>query len=102
VAPTLTIREAELLAESWQLALRAERKSEQTLKTYGDGVRHFLAWCADRDAPPIARASLSLWIAELLDAGAAAAVPARASSPYADSPPGLPRRERSPPTRSLA
>ncbi|HYJ67169.1 MAG TPA: tyrosine-type recombinase/integrase [Nocardioidaceae bacterium] len=73
MVPALTIREAELLAESWQLALRAERKSTQTLKSYGDGVRQFLAWCADRDAPPMARASLSLWVAGLLEAGAAAA-----------------------------
>jgi site-specific recombinase XerD len=73
VAPALTVREAELLAESWQLALRAERKSAQTLKSYGDGVRQFLTWCAIHNAPPMSRASLSLWVAELLDAGAAAA-----------------------------
>src|SRR5918999_1642782 len=39
MVPTLTIRAADLLAESRQLALRAERKSPQTLKAYGDGVR---------------------------------------------------------------
>lgn len=53
---TPSVRDAELLAESWQLALRADRKSPQTLKTYGDGVRFYLAWCAAREAEPFARA----------------------------------------------
>ncbi|MDQ6641160.1 MAG: hypothetical protein M3Y66_01525 [Actinomycetota bacterium] len=44
----LSVAEAELLAASWQLALRAERKSPQTLKTYGDGIRFYLAWCAEQ------------------------------------------------------
>jgi site-specific recombinase XerD len=70
---TMTVSDAELLAESWQLALRAERKSPQTLKAYSDGVRYYLAWCADREAEPMTRASLNLWVAELLDGGAAAA-----------------------------
>jgi len=39
VSQTLSVAEAVLLAESWQIALRAERKSPQTLKAYGDGVR---------------------------------------------------------------
>jgi site-specific recombinase XerD len=66
------VTEAELLAGSWQLALRAERKSPQTLKAYGDGVRFYLAWCAERSAEPLARASLHLWVAGLLDGGSAA------------------------------
>jgi hypothetical protein len=41
----LTVPEATLLAESWQLALRGERKSPETLKAYGEGERQFLAWC---------------------------------------------------------
>ncbi len=41
--PSLSVPEASLLAQSWQLFLRAERKSPQTLKAYGDGVRQFLA-----------------------------------------------------------
>lgn len=69
----LSTGDAELLAESWQLALRAERKSPQTLKTYSDGVRFYLAWCAERDAEPLTRVSLDLWVAGLLDGGAAAA-----------------------------
>ena len=65
--------EAEVLARSWQLALRAERKSPQTLKAYGDGVRYYLTWCAENDAPPFARSSLSLWVASLLEGGSAPA-----------------------------
>jgi len=34
-----------MLLGSWELHLRAERKSPQTVKAYGDGVRRFLAWC---------------------------------------------------------
>lgn len=65
--------DATLLAESWQLALRAERKSPQTLKAYGDGVRFYLDWCADQEADPLTRPALNLWVAGLLDGGAAAA-----------------------------
>jgi site-specific recombinase XerD len=66
------VADAELLAESWQLALRAERKSPQTLKSYGDGVRAYLAWCDAKTVEPMTRAGLNLWVAELLEAGAAA------------------------------
>jgi hypothetical protein len=40
-----------MLLGSWELHLRAERKSPQTVKAYGDGVRRFLAWC-QADGPP--------------------------------------------------
>lgn len=36
---------------SWELHLRAERKSPQTVKSYGDGVRRFLHWAAAADHP---------------------------------------------------
>jgi site-specific recombinase XerD len=68
----VNVADAELLAESWQLALRAERKSPQTLKAYGDGVRFYLAWCAARALEPMNRAALNRWVAELIDNGAAA------------------------------
>lgn len=64
--------DARLLAQSWQLALRAERKSPQTLKTYGDGLRMYLDWCEANGAEPVTRAALNLWISTLLDNGAAA------------------------------
>ena len=71
--------DADCLALSWQVAMRAERKSPQTLKAYGDGVRAFLAWCDQQGAEPMSRASLNLWAAQLLDAGSAAATAAPVS-----------------------
>jgi hypothetical protein len=48
------------LLESWLLPLRAERKSPRTVKTYGDGVRQYLDWCADNGVPrDLSRASVS-------------------------------------------
>lgn len=72
-ATTLTTTDLRALFGSWQLSLRAERKTAGTIKTYGDGVTQYLAWCEANDAAPLMRASLTLWIAELLEAGSAAA-----------------------------
>lgn len=52
------------------LALRADRKSPQTLKSYGDGVRMYLRWCAEQAVDPLARSSLRGWVAGILDGGA--------------------------------
>lgn len=61
---------AALLA-SWELALRAERKSPATIKSYGDGVRRFLDWCTSEQLPAVlSRSSLSGFTAALLEAGA--------------------------------
>jgi integrase/recombinase XerD len=61
------------LLPSWELALRAERKSPATIKSYGDGVRRFLDWCAAQDRPAtLDRATLSGFTASLLDEGAEA------------------------------
>jgi site-specific recombinase XerD len=60
------------LATSWQLALRAERKSPETLKAYGDAVRFYLEWCQTSGVEPLSRSSLATWTAHLLDNGAAA------------------------------
>lgn len=61
------------LFESWQLHLRAERKSPQTLKAYSDGVRLFLAWCdATGTAVALDRRTVAAWVAHLLDSGAEA------------------------------
>lgn len=60
------------LAESWQLALRAERKSPQTLKTYSDAVRFYLDWCESNERQPLQRSTLIAWTAHLLDGGAKA------------------------------
>lgn len=56
---------------SWELALRSERKSSQTIKSYGDGVRAFLRWCDDNDqTPALDRTLVKAWVADLLDNGA--------------------------------
>jgi integrase/recombinase XerD len=59
------------LLPSWELALRAERKSPQTVKSYGDGVRRFLTWATEHDRPAVLdRATVAGFVADLLDAGA--------------------------------
>jgi site-specific recombinase XerD len=59
------------LLDSWLLHLRAERKSPQTVKVYGDGVRRFLAWCANRQTSAVLdRPTVDAFIVSLLDAGA--------------------------------
>ena len=62
------------LLPSWELALRAERKSPQTVKAYGDGIRKYLAWCSREEvAADLSRASVTGFVAAMLDDGAAAA-----------------------------
>jgi len=59
------------LLPSWELAMRAERKSRQTIKGYGDGVRGFLRWCdANGHRPALERDLVKGYVADLLDAGA--------------------------------
>lgn len=67
----MTAPDLAALLPSWELALRAERKSPQTIKSYGDGVRRFLAWCARTDTPPVLdRGTVAGFVADLLDTGA--------------------------------
>jgi site-specific recombinase XerD len=61
------------LLDSWLLHLAAERKSAQTLKTYGDGVRAFLRWCEMADCDPVLdRPTVNAFVSALLDRGAEA------------------------------
>lgn len=56
---------------SWELHLRAERKSAQTVRSYTLGVRLFLGWCERTATPPeLSRRVLAAFTASLLDAGA--------------------------------
>jgi site-specific recombinase XerD len=65
-APDLAV-----LLPSWELALRAERKSAETVKSYGDGIRRFLAWAETAGRPAVLdRATVAAFVADLLDAGA--------------------------------
>ncbi|WP_237072116.1 tyrosine-type recombinase/integrase [Mycobacterium avium] len=59
------------LLPSWELALRAERKSPQTIKSYGDGVRGFIRWCeTNGHSPALDRDLVKGFVADLLDGGA--------------------------------
>ena len=58
------------LLSSWELHLRAERKSPATIKVYGDGVRRFLAWCEDTGHPPaLTRRTVTEFVVDLLGNG---------------------------------
>lgn len=61
------------LAESWLLALEAERKSPATLRAYRAGVTGFLRWHATQgDAPPVLdKAAAAAYLADLGRAGQA-------------------------------
>ncbi len=66
--PTLDLA---ALLPSWELALRAERKSPQTIKSYGDGVRGFIRWCeTNGHSPALDRELMKGFVADLLDGGA--------------------------------
>ena len=59
------------LLPSWELTLRAERKSDQTIRNYGNGVRALLRWCEDNGhSPALDRALVQGFVAALLDGGA--------------------------------
>lgn len=59
------------LLGSWELHLRAERRSPLTVKSYGDGVRAYLTWClANRKPEQIDRRQLREFVDDLLAAGA--------------------------------
>ena len=58
------------LLPSWELHLRAERKSPSTIKSYGDGVRRYLEFCTAAAAEPLARTTLNTFVVDLLESGA--------------------------------
>lgn len=61
------------LLPSWQLSLRAERKSPGTVKVYTDGVNKFLRWCEENgQQPELSRTTVQAFLSELLDDGAEA------------------------------
>jgi len=62
------------LLPSWQLALRAQRKSPRTVEGYTWGVKAFLRWCADTGTTPeLTKANVQAFTAALLENGAEAA-----------------------------
>jgi site-specific recombinase XerD len=59
------------LLPSWQLAMRAERKSPATITSYTEGVLAFLRWCESAGiTPQITKTTVQAFTADLLDAGA--------------------------------
>ncbi|CAN5839395.1 hypothetical protein BH23ACT4_BH23ACT4_16950 [soil metagenome] len=88
VPADLTADRLTSLIASWELLLRAERKSPQTIKVYGDGLRRYLLWCVERGAEPMNRTSLNRFVADLLDAGRAGGPPGCGSSRCDGSPRG--------------
>lgn len=64
-APTLDLAE---LLESWTVHLRAERKSEQTVKSYATGVRQFIQWCtATERAVVLDRPTVNEFVVSILN-----------------------------------
>ena len=62
------------LVPSWQLSMRAERKSAATIASYSEGVSAFLRWAKTANViPEITKTNVQGFTAELLDAGAQAA-----------------------------
>lgn len=67
---TQSLPELAALLPSWQLALKAERKSPGTIRTYSDGVKKYLRWCTDNGNPAeLNRAAVQAFLADLLDDG---------------------------------
>jgi site-specific recombinase XerD len=59
------------LLPSWQLSMRAERKSAATITSYSEGVLAFLRWAETAGAAPeLTKTNVQAFTAELLDAGA--------------------------------
>lgn len=59
------------LLSSWKLALRAERKSPATVKSYSEGVVAYLRWCEATGVPAdITKSAVQAFVADLLDSGA--------------------------------
>jgi site-specific recombinase XerD len=61
------------LLSSWKRALRAERKSPHTVKSYTEGILAFLRWCESTGtAPELTKATVQTFVADQLDGGLAA------------------------------
>lgn len=66
-----TIADARALLLQWQQALRAEAKSPGTIDTYTHGLQTYLTWCPRTGRPPLARTTMTTWMSDMLEAGAA-------------------------------
>lgn len=58
------------LLASWELSLRAERKSKETLKAYLTGARQFRRWCLENGAEiELVKSTVNAFTAHLVDLG---------------------------------
>lgn len=58
------------LLPSWQLALRAERKSPATVKTYTQGITSFLHWCDATGTPAVLdKTTVQEFVVSILESG---------------------------------
>lgn len=55
------------MLESWLIALRAEGKSRNTVKVYGDGIRSYIRWGGQSGPGDLSRESVSAFLAWLMD-----------------------------------
>lgn len=70
IGVTSSLPDLAALLPSWQLALKAGRKSAGTIKVYSDGVNKFLRWCAENDRPAeLTRTTVQAFLSDLLDEG---------------------------------
>ncbi|WP_286990362.1 tyrosine-type recombinase/integrase [Thermomonospora sp. CIF 1] len=70
----MTPQELRSLLDSWEVHLKAEHKSPNTIKAYCGGLRAFLRWAESTGTPPeVDRPTVQAFLADLLDAGAEAA-----------------------------
>ena len=91
------------LLPSWQLSMRAERKSAATIASYSEGVLGFLRWAKTSNVTPeITKTNVQAFTAELLDNGAQAATARTRHMGFAGSRRGWPTKARSTPTRCSA
>jgi integrase/recombinase XerD len=60
------------LLPSWEIHLRAERKSEHTVRSYLNSAAPYLAWCAGAGVDPLEVRSLEAWTTALMDGGRSA------------------------------
>lgn len=59
-----------VLVDSWELSLRAERKSPATVKAYTTGVAQYLTWCSEADVPAVLdRRQVARFVDHLLTRG---------------------------------
>ena len=70
---------AEMLV-SWEIALRAEGKSKNTVKVYGDGVRAYMRWQELAGAWGLTREDVARFLADLVDTASSTTASIRAKN----------------------